>query len=266
MKKFIAYTFILVAFTSCQEVIEIDLDSSEPRLVVESVITDNSEPWEARLTMMAPYFDNTNPVVTTAQVYISDDLGVTDTLFHVGNGIYRTNGNEQCVAGHTYTMLILLNGKSYQAQSTVPALKVNLDTVLTIFNEESAFIEEGYNIIFAAQDNPGYTDYYRFKVWKNDTLQTDPFKYFVTDDLGVDGNYVLAQVPYNFQIGDTARAEIQNMDKAYYDFLFAISSQTSATGGPFDPPPSNLPSNFDNGAIGFFAAITSSRKEIVIQP
>lgn len=265
MKNYFAFlTAFMIFFSSCQEVVEIDLSTSEPKLVVEALISDLNEPFTVKLTMLAPYFESSNPTVSNASVYISDNMGNLDTLYHIGSGIYSTSGNRQGVTGRTYELLILHEGVSYTASSTIPANKMMLDTITYIYNEASTFIEEGYNVILNAQENGTTTDYYRFLFYKNDTLQTSPFKYFVTDDVQVQGNYIAAQTPYNFQSGDTARVEIQCLDLNYHNYLVAVSTQTQNTGGPFDSPPSNPPSNLSNGALGYFAAVSRNWKEIVL--
>jgi hypothetical protein len=263
-KLFLISIISLVLFSSCQKVIKIDLKDEETRLVVESLISDNTEPFKVRLTLLAPYFADNNPPVSTAQVYISDDTGNTDTLFYSGNGFYQTGSNKQAVLGRTYFLKIIFEGKEYNAQSTMPANKMLLDSITYIYNQASAFIEEGYNVILNAQDNPNFNDYYRFIFWKNGVIQTDPFKYFVTDDAQVQGSYIVTQVPYNYQSGDTATVQIQCIDKKYYDYLNAIANQTQASGGPFDPIPANPPTNLNNGALGYFACVTKDTKFIVL--
>lgn len=263
-KSIIALFSALFLLNACQEVIEIDLSSSEPKLVVESLISDQTEPFRVKLTLLAPYFNSSNPAVTTAEVYISDNTGNMDTLYHTANGFYETIGNRQGVLGRIYSLLVLYDGQSYTASSTIPANKMNLDSISYIYNQASTFIEEGYNVILNGQENGSTIDYYRFVFWKNDTLQTDPFKYFVTDDEQVQGNYIQAQTPYNFQTGDTARVEIQSIDRGYFDYLIAVSTQQQNTGGPFDSPPANPPSNVSNGALGYFAAVARSWQEIIL--
>lgn len=265
MKKIniISVVFILV-LTACQKVINIELKEEQTRLVVESLISDNVEPFKVRLTLLAPYFADANTTVSNAQVYISDNTGNIDTLFHTANGIYLTNGNRQGVLGRTYFLKIFFDGKEYNAQSTIPQNKMLLDSITYIYNQASAFIEEGYNVILNAQDNPNFNDYYRFIFWKNGVVQTEPFKYFLTDDAQTQGSYIIAQVPYNYQSGDTATVQIQCIDKKYYDYLNAVANQTQASGGPFDPIPSNPPTNLNNGALGYFACVAKDTKFIVL--
>lgn len=264
MKKLILFSAIVTLITSCTKVVVIELDDPQPRLVVESIISDQLEPFKVKLTMIAPYFDDTNPPVDDAQVIISDDQGTVDTLVYAGGGYYLTNGNRQTVPSRTYYLNIVHDGKTYEASSRVPDYKMLVDSISLIYNEASTFIEEGYNVILNGQENAATVDFVRFSFYKNDTLQTDPFKYFISDDIYVNGNYIIAQVPYNYQSGDTARVEIQSINRDYYKYLYTLSGQTQNTGGPFDTAPANPPTNISNGALGFFAACSLDWMERVI--
>jgi Domain of unknown function (DUF4249) len=265
MKKYYIYTSIIVAviFSSCTKEIVLELDTADPKLVVESIISDNLEPYTVKLSQTTPYFESNENYVTNALVMISDDLGNMDTLQYVANGIYSTITDRQGTIGTTYTLTVIWQGTTYTATETIP-LKVNLDTIFYQYQEESTFQDEGYITALNAQDIPGYPNRYRFSFYKNDTLQTDPFKYFVVDDQFSDGNYISAYTPFVYQTGDTCRIEIMCITKPYYQFLISLSTQVQATGGPFDPIPSNPPSNVSNGALGFFAAATRSTKSIIL--
>jgi hypothetical protein len=263
MKK-LALIFSVFILSSCTKVIDLELKTGDAKLVVESLISDRIEPFKAKLTLLAPYFSTGNPAVTNAEVFIIDDLGNTDTLFHVANGIYETSTNRQGQQGRMYQMKINYGGQTYNAYSQLPQSKMLLDSITIIYNEGSAFIEQGYNVIIHGQDNGSTVDFYRFSFWKNGIVQTSPFKYFVVDDIPVQGNYVSVQVPYNYQPGDTARAEIQCIDEGYFKYLYALATQLQATGGPFDAPPSNPTTNISNGGLGYFAAMSRDTKEIII--
>lgn len=265
MKKQIIFSALLIAalLSSCTKEITLELDSSDPKLVVESIISDNLEPYTVKLSQTTPYFNDGEVYVSNAVVIISDDLGNVDTLSYVANGIYSTISNRQGTVGTTYNLTVIWAGTTYTATETIP-LKVNLDTILYQYQEEGAFQEAGYITALNAQDIPGYSNHYRFSFYRNDTLQTDPFKYFVVDDQFSDGNYISAFTPYVYQTNDTCKIELLCISKPYYQFLTSLGNQVQATGGPFDPIPSNPPSNISNGALGFFATVTRDVKSIVL--
>lgn len=265
MKKHIYYCLTLLALTlsACTKEIDLELDTAEPKLVVESVLTDNLEPYRVKLTRTTPYFSEGEHYIDNALVIVTDNAGNVDTLTYTTRGIYATLTNRQGVPGVTYNLQVTYDGNTYVASSVMPAL-VPLDTVSYVYNEGSTFQEEGYNCAANFQEPEGVVNFYRMNFYRNDTLQTDPFKYFVVDDGFVDGNYIVSFTPYTYQTNDTCKVELLCIAKDYYQFLTALSTQTQATGGPFDPIPSNPPSNVSNGALGFFAAATRSTKVIVL--
>ena len=46
-----------LAFTACEKIVEVELPSDNPILVVESQITNKREPWKVKLTLSQAYFD-----------------------------------------------------------------------------------------------------------------------------------------------------------------------------------------------------------------
>lgn len=255
----------LLAFTlaSCTKEIDLELDTAEPRLVVEGLLTDNVEPYTIKLTQTTPYFQQGEHYITGALVMITDNAGNVDTLTYTDAGIYSTLTDRQGVPGNTYTLTVVHDGQTYTGVSTMP-MRVELDTVGFVYNEGSTFQEEGYICSANFQEPAGIANYYRIKFYRNDTLQIEPFKYFVVDDEFVEGNYITSFTPYTYQTNDTCKVELLSIDKQYYMFLTALSTQAQATGGPFDPIPSNPPSNISNKALGFFGTATRSTKSIVL--
>lgn len=263
MKKYLLILMIIPIWTSCTKEIDLDLDTADPKLVVEALLTDELKPFEVKLTQTSPYFSQGENYVSDAVVIITNSLGDVDTLSYTSMGKYSTLTNRQTVTGITYNLSVYWKGQLYTASETQP-VKVPLDTITYQFNEAGAFQEEGYLCAVNAQDPIGQSNYYRFKFYRNDTLQTDPFKYFVVDDAFVEDNYIIAFTPYVYQTNDTCRIEVLSITNPYFKFLTALGDQVQASGGPFDPIPSNPPSNISNGALGFFAVAGYSSKEIVL--
>ena len=50
MKNIIFASLILVAFTSCQKVINIDLNTTDPQYVIEGEITNEARPYQIKIT------------------------------------------------------------------------------------------------------------------------------------------------------------------------------------------------------------------------
>ena len=70
MKNYILIVATLL-FASCQDVIELDLNTSEPKLVIEAtinVLKDGSSEAFVRLSETIPFYENLIPPITDAIV------------------------------------------------------------------------------------------------------------------------------------------------------------------------------------------------------
>ena len=76
MKKLI-YIVILIFFTvSCEDVIDVNVPTESPRLVIDASINwfkgSLGNEQQIKLTLTAPYFENSVPPANGAQIEISD--------------------------------------------------------------------------------------------------------------------------------------------------------------------------------------------------
>ena len=79
---------ILLIFSGCEKVIDIPLQQSDLKIVVEGTIIDKAQPFSVRITSTQDFFSKEKaPVVTGAMVYIIDNTGITDTLFYTTDGV-----------------------------------------------------------------------------------------------------------------------------------------------------------------------------------
>lgn len=280
MKKTITYSAILlviVGLFSCRRVVDWELPDSKPALVVESQISNVEQFWTVQLSMTQGYFVNAQPpAVVDAEVSISDDMGNTDTLFHVADGIYQSTDLKTCIVGHKYTLNIKHEGKEYFATELVRD-QLPFDTVGAIYNPGiEGFADPGYYLIEIAQEIEGPGDYYQWRVYRNDTL-LDDFYILDTDEFAdfsyFNRNFDIEEAsidnlprpfPYLMEIGDTVRLEQLCISKNYFDFLFEIETQRNKAGSPFDAPPANPISNISNGAFGYFSVVNEISEEIVV--
>lgn len=258
----------ILFFIGCTEPIDIELnDQDAQRLVVEAWLTDQPMAHEVKLSLTTSYFaDEDPPKVENAVVMLND--GQNDIqLNHAGEGIYQTEDNFAGVPNTTYTLSIEWDGDVYEATSNlVPTMQID-----SIAAEEytGPFAEEDESVILLwAQENGETENYYLLKTYVNGELEGDSLRNWNwTDDFGFNGSY-LPGIEVEFIVaepGDTIGYEILSISEADYDFFWALLLETDFRGGPFDSPPSNLPTNFSNGALGLFSCNAVSRKEIVLE-
>ncbi|MCB0455945.1 MAG: DUF4249 family protein, partial [Aequorivita sp.] len=94
MKKLFLLLIFFGIFSSCEDVIDVDLNDAPPRLVVEA----NLNVWEngtsqasVRLTTTAPFFNNGVPFITDATVTVTDENGTVYPFTYFENGFYTAN-------------------------------------------------------------------------------------------------------------------------------------------------------------------------------
>jgi hypothetical protein len=142
MKKLVyIIPVVFLVINACTERIDIPLDSSFTRLVVDGMITTDTTTHYVRLTKTTNYYYNeAPPPVTGATVEISDDAGNTQSLTEEEPGQYATSQHFAAIQGRTYTLRIELaesiNGQnSYIASSFVPSIH-SIDSIGLLFHAD----------------------------------------------------------------------------------------------------------------------------------
>lgn len=264
--KILVFLILVVTVTGCEEPIEIDLKEAEPSLVVEALVTDSVAPFQVKLTTTKDFFSAAPaPVVTNAFVTIADDAGNLDTLKYITNGIYQTLSLKQGVVNRTYTLTIKHNNKSFSAASMLRP-PFMLDSIDYTFVKGNPLQKRGYYLSFHGKDREEPGDYFLVRVYRNDTMQIFPVKYLSDGDQFLEpGKPIHAQMPYQFNLKDTASVEFLSITKEYYQYLFNLNNQLQSGGTPFDAQPANLPTNLTGGAHGYFVVASISKRKFVIK-
>lgn len=261
MKKIYTYLtlgFIAALGTSCEKVIDIDLNDSEAKVVIEANIHDNQGPHMVRLTKSIN-FDEANdfPAISGATVTISDNEGNSEILTEAQSGVYLTS-TLQGVSGRTYSLEVKIGDEVYTASSTMYA-PVDIDTI-TI---EKSFFGSGHVVIVELTDPAGIENYYNVVEYQNGA-KNDDNNFNIGDDQLLDGDNLTFVYFYDegdIQTGDNLLFEVQTIDKGVYDY-FRTFNQLSAASQSASP--ANPISNISNGALGYFSASARTAKVFVV--
>lgn len=258
MKKIFFVSILASALfaSSCQQVIEIELNDQDAAIVIEGNISDQPGPYTVMISKTVNFSDpNVFPGVSGAFVVIYDNVGNIDTLTETTAGNYVTS-SIQGVPGRTYTLAVTSEGKTYTAHSTMPQA-ISLDSLVLV--ESGGFGGSPFYIIPEWQDPLGTGNYYRNVEYVNG----ERVGAFLYDDAFSDG-LVNGQPLLNFttvlEPGDTVRVEFSCIDAASYLYFFSMEQ----TANNNTAAPANPESNFDNDALGYFNAHTYSVKSVVI--
>jgi len=254
-----------LVFNSCTKVIDFDVSDANIRLVIDGSVTSEFKRHEVKISLTGSYFSGVRtPSVSGATVQVSDGTLTWDYIEKIDQpGLYQSPDSFFAEVGKTYTLRVLVDGKQYEASETMQE-GARLDS----FNIQQFFkpipfenaIDSSYTLSVWGQEVAGERNYYMWKYKINGTFgRTDSLQnvYFL-DDKGIDGAYIPGYPIYSIdskeiQSGDTLSLYGYTISADYYQFLRSILLETFwRGGGPWDGPPANIPSNFTNGALGYF--------------
>jgi len=252
----------LLAFSSCEKVIHVNLKNAEPRLVIEGKVDNTGNPAKVVISKSAVFSaDNNYPKVSGAVVKITDNLGNIFLLAETTAGTY-TDTTLTGVIGRTYHLSVLLEGKTYTASSTITRM-ATLDSLVVDNNPFGGNVGGGNPekwVGVSYKDPVGYGD--NMQVVQTINGKQDRITH-VADDLYSDGGsspFFMTTGKIKLNAGDIVKEELRFIDKHVYRYLLGI--QNLADGFTI---PENPNSNISGNVLGFFSAHTSQTKTIVIQ-
>lgn len=267
---YILLLFIFLLNSSCRELTTLDLPAQEPNLIVEGYLHDGPGPHSVRLTLTQDYFSQAPvPLVEDAIVSISDDAGNNELLRYEGNGVYATESLEG-VAGRSYNLQIDWAGQEYVASGTLTP-KADVDSLsVAYFDAIPPVLDAGYYITFYGRIPARAADYYRVKVYQNDSLYNDRTDLLIPDSRFVPDT-IIQQLLYPFELGDTVKVELYSLDAPMYRYYQELISLLFNDGGLFSPPPRNPTTNIrnktnpDRSPLGFFQVSSFDGGTIIIE-
>lgn len=279
MKNKLLIFLTAIAFSACEKIVEIEIPSEAPRLVIESQIYNVKDLWKVKLSSSQPYFDQDSAAfISTASVYISEIGGDTVFLNHSDTGLYVSMDSHQCVVGRSYQLNVLYQGETYQAIEQLQNANP-IDTLMFFFlppNDRS--FPSGNYVFIQGQPDSTRKNFYVFKTYKNDTLSSttlddDAFgsvtllnsKFNVDDILGEIANDKQPRpITFDVKNGDIIVVEQFAVSELYYSFLSDLIAQQNRSGTPFDPPPANPNNNLSRGALGYFSVAHKETERLEI--
>lgn len=266
MKNFIQQiSFFVIAgfaflFSSCEKVIDLQLENTEPKLVIEAIFTDLDVRHIVSLSNTTNFDVTTKKVpVSGAVVTLTEENGPTITYTEQTPGNYIST-RYKGIEGKKYTITVNANGKTYVATSVMPK-RVPIKSLNQI--ELSAFGETRKIVQVNFDDPAGVANFYYNRVFINNLKNN---RFYVDSDRFTDGrevkNNIFIDEP-ELVTGDKVKIQLLTIDEKVYKYLFSIT-QITGNGGP-PTTPANPESNFNNGALGFFSASTLSVDSLVIK-
>ena len=277
-----AFILSVIAVGCTENIVDIHLDSTRPRLVVEGYISTDTTRQMVKLSKMGDALKK-NPieVVSNALITISDGTS-TFNLTEDQNikGTYYTATNVFGVVGRTYSLLIKnvdINSdqvmEEYTAQSLLKGINP-VDSIQIVRNSSNPY-DKGWSVNLYTLDPGNGRNFYLIKVRKNNILMTDSiFKYSTSDNSIFNGKYFDGFPVYNLRedrvdervkSGDLITLELYGITEDYFSFINSYISDYNPKIPIISGPSANIPTNIKpiDDAVGIFAAYSIKRRSVV---
>ena len=285
-KKHCIILLSVLTLLACTEDFDIKTDNSPPVVTIYGMMSNIYEYQTISISTSSPYFDTLpNIGVSGAKVRISSSNGENYELVEMDTvqGKYRTIEKIAGTPDTEYTLDIemLFNGKTeyYMAKSfMMPVLEIDSVALRSM----NIMGRERYSFLLYAQDPPT-EDFYlnRFKLNDSLILYGRISRYSIMDDVGLNGQYINGMSLHTFRHisekerdgddegreriyispNDTIAFALSRIEKGYYNFLIQCRQERNGSHPLFGGPPSNIITNINNGAVGYFACCAFSHEK-----
>ncbi len=248
IKKTIIVLVIFFTCVSCEELVQVDVPETAPRLVIEATFNrfedENANGGRGRsegivkLSLSAPFFEKEIPPALGAQVTIEDPVNsIVYQFIDQGNdGNYFASFVPDFDI--PYTLTVIYEGETYQ--STTELQQTGM-LVGAIQGDKTLFNAEDKEVIITLKDSPDSKDYY--------FLDLDVGNFLLTDDEFYNGNdFTFSYFYEDLEIGDNLIIKLFGVDQRFTSFFEILQSQSGEDGGggPFATPPVTVRGNIRN--------------------
>ena len=258
--------------SSCEDVVDVNLKTAPPRLVVDATIN-----WEKGtsgatqkivLTTTSDYYSAEIPKASGAVIKVKNSNNTEFIFTEDGStGIYICPDFEPLI-GETYTLSILYKGEIYTATETMQSVP-KIDKIEQ--KSDGGILKDQYEVFFYFQDVPNIANYDLARFLPN-YLKVPTF--YASDDRFTDGqesNWSYSEE--DLKPGNTLEFTHYGISRSYYNYmniLINVSGGASG-GGPFQTAPVSVrgnvvnATNSDNYALGYFSVSETEKILYTVQ-
>lgn len=260
-----------LCLTSCEDVINVDLDTEAPRLVIDASIdwiknTAGNEQ-KIKLSTTTAYYSPTFPTVSGAAIFVTNSANtIFNFIENAGTGEYICT-NFQPVIDETYTLTIVLNGETYTAtEKLIGAPNMENDVIQ---NNNAGFGGDEVEVITHFQDDGTKDNNYLYS-FKSSRVAFP--EYEVEDDENDQGNRMTMYYSNeDLKPGDIINIKLYGISKRYSEYFSKILLASGGNASPFPTIPTAVRGNIinqtntKNFAFGYFRLSEIDAKDYVIQ-
>ncbi|MAU70724.1 MAG: hypothetical protein CML04_01390 [Pseudozobellia sp.] len=275
--KFI-WPIIAILFFACEDVVEIDVPESNPRLVIEASLD-----WEKgslgnnqsiTLNNTTTYFDDErlNPVSDAIVTVYNVETASEFRFLEQEAGVYSTDTFIPLI-DNTYRLEVLYEGETYVAEERMTSV-ATIDSLTQ--SREEGFDKDllELNIYFSDPEN----EVNSYLIWCESNKDLFPYMFDINDEF-INGNQVhhtyekdddIDNGLYPFEPDEIVEVKLFGISENYYRYIGLLISQ-SGGGNPFGAVPATLRGNIvnttnrENYALGYFRTAEVDTKELTFQ-
>jgi hypothetical protein len=261
MKRIILpFIFGILTLIACEDVIEVDLETSKPKLVIDASLgwvkgtLGNAQ--EIRLSLTAPFFDTNIPPATGATVTVMDENNNVFNFTEKENtGKYRSDTFKPLL-NSKYSLKIEYNNEIYTAEETfIPVVPIEGIEQ----RNDVGFSGDEKEIKAFFTDPKDEKNWYLMEFINPETEVRSPEIY---DDEFTNGNRTFGvYFDDDLKKGDTLLIANEGISKSFFEYVNILLQQIDdENGDPFQTQPATVRGNCinetnpDNFPLGYFRA------------
>lgn len=272
MKKLL-YILCLTSLvlTSCEDVVDVNLDTAAPKLVVDASLdwvkgtSGNNQ--TIKLSTTGSYYSDTVPPALGATVTVTNADGLVFTFTDTASDGQYTCNNFVPEIGQTYTLTITYEGETYTGTET---LLETPDIVNIEQNNDGGFIGDETEVRFYFQDNPNEQNYY---LTRFDAPIIPYPDYDTGDDEFTQGNLMFGIFSdEDLEAGQILNIKLYSISRRYKEYMDKLLEVASGSGGgPFSTVPATVRGNMvnqtteSNYPLGYFRVTQAEHYDYTIQ-
>lgn len=269
--KIIPFFLILVLLQSCEDVIDVDLDTASPKLVIDAGIK-----WQkgtagnlqvVKLSVTSSYYESQLVPASGATVTITDSATTYNFIENAGTGDYIC-ANFNPVINEDYTLTVIYQGQTFTSTDKLyatPVIESIEQSVLPGFGEDLVQVK------FFYQDNGSEDNSYLIS-FKNSSAILPEFG--IIDDKFFQGNQMFGLYANDeLKPNDVLFMSLQGVPQRYANYMLKLLNIAgSSSGNPFSTAPATLRGNItnqtspENFALGYFYLSEIDARTYTIQP
>lgn len=260
MKNIFQTLLLVFLLTSCEDVVNVKLETAPSQLVIDAPIiwdiNNETNPQTFKLSETTGYFENETKNITGADIKVTDSQGNIFLFEDKKNGDYICN-NFIPILNETYTLEVTYKNNVYIATEKItptPKLEKIYDTI-----EDSFIGEKTTQVSVEITDDLLTKNYYLISYKTNTEIFSD---YGVRDDL-ITKDGILTDIYRSDKLttNDIVNISISEISEGYYNYLrILLSIAGNSGGGPFSTPSATVKGNIINqtdknkNPLGYFRA------------